>query len=337
MKRLFGATNEDCTAVAELLRSGEIVALPTETVYGLACLALNEDAVSKVFTAKKRPLCDPLIVHVEDVSQAREVCQPDERTLTLAEAFWPGPLTIVLPKKDCVPDVVTSGLATVAVRSPSHPVFREILRLVGAPLAAPSANLFGKVSPTRAEHVMESFGQDHPPVLDGGPTEVGIESTVLDLTEPRLKILRPGPITREDLVGVIGGEQVTYDSSVNPSGKDRPSSPGLIPHHYQPDSPLMTFPNPQALGSFIKENIDLPKGTIILTHSMNDTLDPLPHGTNTLHLSESGNPEEIARNLFGCLRQADRKSPPLLLCSLLTEKGIGRAINDRLRRAAGKC
>ena len=177
LKRLYGVGREDLAQAAELLRKGEIVALPTETVYGLACLALDANVVSKVFAVKNRPQSDPLIVHVNDLSEAREVALVNERAVSLAEVFWPGPLTFVLPKTDRVPDIVTSGLPTVAVRSPAHPVFWEILRLVGAPLAAPSANPFGKVSPTKAGHISESFGPDHPPVVDGGPTEVGIEST----------------------------------------------------------------------------------------------------------------------------------------------------------------
>ena len=243
MQKHYGVSPEELSHVAGLLRSGQIVALPTETVYGLACLALNKFAVAKVFKAKKRPAHDPLIIHVSDLTEAKLVCRPDSRAMLLIESFWPGPLTLVLPKTRIVPAIVTSGLSTVAVRSPAHPVFREVLNLVSAPLAAPSANPFGKVSPTRAEHIEQSFGDGHPPVVDGGPTKIGIESTVVDLSSSRTRILRPGPIDTEAI-----SERPPYSSTLagpslsgslmdlDPSGPPR-SWTLVVPIVWQPGGP----------------------------------------------------------------------------------------------------
>ncbi len=334
MKKLYGVSREDLAKAAELLRSGEIVALPTETVYGLACLALDANAVAKVFAEKNRPSNDPLIVHVNDLSEAREVALLDERAVSLAEAFWPGPLTFVLPKTDRVPDVVTSGLPTVAVRSPAHPVFQEILRLVGAPLAAPSANPFGKVSPTRAGHIMESFGPDHPPVVDGGPTEVGIESTVLDLSCSTTRILRPGPVSPADIEGILGAKPVLPSKTNDTKTPENTLSPGLLPRHYSPTSPLRIFPDLSVLLGFLEKEGPPTPETCLLIHAPLEKNEFLPSGLRVLPLSKTGEFNEIARNLYARLREADRHSPPRILCSLLPEEGIARAINDRLRRAA---
>lgn len=336
MKRLYGVADEDLAQAAELLRAGGIVSLPTETVYGLACLALDTNAVAKVFAAKNRPPGDPLIVHVNDLSEAREVALVNARAVSLAEAFWPGPLTFVLPKTDRVPDIVTSGLPTVAVRSPAHPVFREILRLVGAPLAAPSANPFGKVSPTKAKHISESFGPNHPPVVDGGPTEVGIESTVMDLSCSTTSILRPGPVSPADIEGILGTKPVLHGKKNEMQTPDNTLSPGLLPRHYSPTSPLRIFPDLPTLLGFLEKEGPLNPGTCLLVHAPLEEDEFLPSGLRVLPLSQKGEPNEIARNLYSRLREADRQSPPLILCPLLPEEGIARAINDRLRRAAYK-
>ena len=334
MNKLFGTTPKDLAHAATLLRAGEIVALPTETVYGLACLALNTDAVAKVFAAKNRPANDPLIVHVTDLPAAHTVCLPDKRAVSLAESFWPGPLTFVLPKTDCVPDLVTSGLPTVAVRSPAHPVFREILNLTNAPLAAPSANPFGRVSPTRAEHIMESFGPEHPHIVDGGATDIGIESTVLDLSSSRPRILRPGPIGLKDMAEILGSKPDLHEELLGEPTPENIISPGLLSKHYRPQSPLRIFPDSLALVSFLEQEAT-PSGTIVLLHApLEKTL--LPANLSILPLSQTGEHNDIAHNLFARLREADACSPPLILCSLLPEEGIARAINDRLRRAAGE-
>ena len=334
MKRLFGTTREDLSAVAEILRSGDVVALPTETVYGLACLALDATAVAKVFATKKRPAEDPLIVHVEDASQAARVCETDERFAKLAEGFWPGPLTLVLPKRPCVPESVTAGLPTVAVRSPGHAVFGEVLRLVGEPLAAPSANLFGKVSPTRAEHVKESFGPDHPPVVDGGPTDIGIESTVLDLSAGEPRVLRPGPISRSAIEETLGEKVCDGEKAGGEPKAPGQKSPGLLAGHYQPKAPLRIFPDEEAMAEFLKESEDLPTGTVVLFHGRDDRSPDDLLEAMSLFLSEQGSPREIARNLYARLREADASDTDLILTHLCEETGIGRAVNDRLRRAS---
>ena len=191
------------------LLDGGVVALPTETVYGLACLALEPEAVDKVFRLKGRPSSNPLIVPVPNLEQAMEISYPDTICKLLCRNFWPGPLTLIIPKKKVVPNNVTAGLDTVAIRSPSHPLFRKVLQATGKPLAAPSANPYSTVSPTSAEEVMNSFGNACPPVLDGGKCEIGLESTVLDLTCETPTILRPGPISRTDVEKVIGKKLAT--------------------------------------------------------------------------------------------------------------------------------
>nr|ADI21691.1 putative translation factor (SUA5) [uncultured Verrucomicrobiales bacterium HF0130_14P10] len=336
MQKHYGVSPEELSHVAGLLHSGQIVALPTETVYGLACLALNKLAVAKVFEAKQRPINDPLIIHVSDLTEAQSVCRPDHRAILLSEVFWPGPLTLVLPKTKIVPTIVTSGLSTVAVRSPANPVFREILNLVSAPLAAPSANPFGKISPTRAEHIKQSFGDEHPPVVDGGPTKLGIESTVVDLSSSRTRILRPGPIDREAISAILGEEPEIPELKASSDKPKKPLSPGLLAKHYQPESPLQVFSNTEDLMAFLKMEPSIPAATFVITHSpLNENCFP-SKGLKFMHLSEFGDPEEIAKNLFARLREADAHSPPLILCPLLPETGIGSAVNDRLRKASFK-
>jgi L-threonylcarbamoyladenylate synthase len=336
LQKHFGVSPEELSHVADLLRSGQIVALPTETVYGLACLALNKFAVAKVFKAKKRPAHDPLIIHVSDLTEAKLVCRPDRRAMLLIESFWPGPLTLVLPKTRIVPAIVTSGLSTVAVRSPAHPVFREVLNLVSAPLAAPSANPFGKVSPTRAEHIEQSFGDLHPPVVDGGPTKIGIESTVVDLCSSRTRILRPGPIDTEAISAILGEEPEIPELKASSDKSKTPLSPGLLAKHYQPESPLQVFSSTEELMAFLKMESALPAATVVITHSPLNEIRFPSKGLKFMHLSESGDPREIAQYLYARLREADTHSPPLILCPLLPETGIGSAVNDRLRKASFK-
>jgi L-threonylcarbamoyladenylate synthase len=336
LQKHYGVSPEELSNVAGLLQSGQIVVLPTETVYGLACLALDKVAVAKVFKAKQRPANDPLIIHVSDVTEAKLVCRPDRRAISLIEAFWPGPLTLVLPKTRIVPAIVTSGLSTVAVRSPAHPVFREVLNLVSAPLAAPSANPFGKISPTRAEHIKQSFGDAHPPVVDGGPTNLGIESTVVDLSSSQARILRPGPIDAKSIATIIGEEPEIPEINVTGNKSKTPLSPGLLKQHYQPESPLQVFSSTEDLIAFLKMEPVIPTGTFVITHSPLNEIRFPSKGLKFMHLSESGDPEEIAQNLFARLREADTHSPPLILCPLLAETGIGSAVNDRLRKASFK-
>ena len=218
----------------ELLAAGEPVALPTETVYGLAADATRPDAVLKIFEVKERPFFDPLIVHLPDISWLDRVTR-DRSPLVqkLVEAFWPGPLTLVLPRREIVPDIVTSGLETVAVRMSAHPLFREVAARFGKPLAAPSANRFGRISPTTAAHVMAELGGRIPLVLDGGPTDFGVESTIVSIDGDRIKILRSGPVTKEDLLKF--GE-VVFEKRGNV-----PTAPGQLQSHYAPRTPMQLF------------------------------------------------------------------------------------------------
>src|SRR3954469_25941231 len=220
---------------AELLRRGDIVGLPTETVYGLAADALNGAAVTKIFEAKERPRFDPLIVHLPDRDWLERIAAIDPVSLDLTERlvaqFWPGPFTIILPRRDIVPEIVTAGLDSVAVRISAHPVFSEIVRGVGSPLAAPSANRFGRISPTTAEHVLDELDGRIPLVVDGGPTAHGLESTIVALRNERIEILRRGPITAEQLAPF--GDVIVAEATAHPE------APGQLPSHYAPRTPLL--------------------------------------------------------------------------------------------------
>jgi L-threonylcarbamoyladenylate synthase len=313
----------DLSRAAELLRAGHCVALPTETVYGLAADALNPSALAQVFTIKGRPLLDPLIVHVLDQAALAEVAEPDARVAALA-GFWPGPLTVVLRRKACVPDLVTAGQATVAVRIPAHPVFREVLRLSGRPLAAPSANPFGYVSPTKAVHVSDSLGARCPWIVEGGACTHGVESTILDLSVPgRARLLRPGPITLEALQAKLGSIEVVTRAA---SQQTAQAAPGMLDRHYSPATRVQLFargtPPPAATGKVAR---------LLLARRAD-----LPAGPTDFYLSEQGSAEEGARHLFDLLRQLDGRGFDLIQAELAEASGIGVAYNDRLTRAAAR-
>lgn len=313
----------DLARAAELLRSGEIVALPTETVYGLAADALNEAAVRKVFEAKGRPFLDPLIVHVPDLDALAGVAVPDARLSRLA-AFWPGPLTVILPRRECVPDLVTAGKSTVAVRIPAHPLFREVLRLSGRPLAAPSANPFGYVSPTTADHVRDSLGGRCPWIVDGGPCAHGVESSIVDLTQPdRVRLLRPGPISLERLQAALGPIDVVTHATSQDAAQD---APGMLERHYSPNIPVLLFERGAPIPT-------LPPGAALVLQARRDKLPPR---TRDYYLSERGDAEEAAHALFALLRRIDREHHSIIVAELAAPAGIGAALNDRLRRAAAR-
>lgn len=316
---------ERATTVSEavnLLRAGAVVALPTETVYGLAADALNADAALKIFEAKERPRFDPLIVHLpDDEWLARVTDVPDdsrELVQRLTERFWPGPLTLVLPRRKEVPDVVTAGLETVAVRISAHPVFREIVTTFGKPLAAPSANRFGNISPTTAEHVRAELGGRIELIVDGGPTNHGVESTIVSLVEGELSILRPGPITAEEL-HEFGKVSVASRSA-------RIQAPGQLPSHYAPRTPLVLT---RDLRSFSIE-------PGVRAGALSCANDELARFTEVRTLSRSGDLREAAANLFRYLRELDVANLDLIVAEELPEEGLGAAIMDRLRRAAAK-
>lgn len=305
------------------------MALPTETVYGLACLALNADAVDKVFRLKGRPSSNPLIVHVLDLDQANDLSYPDEMCSLLCQRFWPGPLTLILPKKKVVPDNVTAGLDTVALRSPSHPLFRKVLQLTGEPLAAPSANPYSKVSPTSAEEVITSFGNTCPPVLDGGKCEIGLESTVLDLSCQTPSILRPGPISKTEVEKVVGREVLNPNETVETGSPSK--SPGLSVRHYAPETPLRLYPSLKELLSLEPTSSE----NLIIIPSKKSL--PLfdSYSAAVMYFSETGDPEEIGRNLYTTMVKGDLLKKKTIHIPLIEKTGgIVAAINDRLRRAS---
>ena len=314
----------DVEQAADILRSGGLVAFATETVYGLGANALNETAVARIFEAKNRPHFDPLIVHVADESWLpRLVREISPTARQLAGAFWPGPLTMVLPKTDLVPDLVTSGLPSVAVRMPSHPQARELLRLVDLPIAAPSANPFGQLSPTSAEHVAETLGSKIDLILDGGPATVGVESTVVLVLESGVQILRHGGLTQEQIESVIGPvTQQTQQRSHSDSAAA--PSPGMLPQHYAPRTRLILSTD---LAAFDLRGQRV--GALMLTPTPRvlafETVEVLTH---------DGNLTMAAAGFFAALRRLDHQQLDAIVAFPFPERGLGRALNDRLRRAA---
>jgi L-threonylcarbamoyladenylate synthase len=322
MARILNGTDPHAitTAVA-LLRAGELVAFPTETVYGLGADALNERAVAQVFAVKNRPRFDPLIVHVPDQEVVRHyAAEVDERAVALMARFWPGPLTLVLKKRPIIPDLVTAGLDTVALRVPAHPVALALLHAFSKPVAAPSANPFGYVSPTTAGHVQDMLGNAISLILDGGPCTVGVESTVCALTEEGAVVLRLGGVTVEAIEAAIGPVTIADASRADPR------SPGMLPRHYSPHVPLMLL----AAGE------DLPRPRSGERIGLL-TLAPRPDTEGYVVvevLSQDGNLVEAAANLFTALHQLDGLGLERVVIESVPERGIGRAIMDRLRRAA---
>ena len=296
------------TAAMELLRSGQIVAIPTETVYGLAADASNADAVAKIYAAKGRPDFNPLIVHVADQSAAENLAEFSPMAHQLAQAFWPGPLTLVLPlRPDAnIAGAVTAGLPTIAVRCPAHPVMQALLKKTGLNIAAPSANKSGGISPTRAEHVLAGLGGAVPMILDGGPCSAGLESTIVAAREHGWQILRPGPVTAADIERVLGIGPLTASG-------DNIEAPGQLASHYAPSkavrlNAIQTEPGEWHIGFGAMEGND--------------------------NLSASGDLAQAAANLFDALHRADASAALSISVAPIPHEGIGVAINDRLQRAS---
>ena len=308
---------ERLAEAARLIRAGELVAFPTETVYGLGGDATNERAVARIFEAKGRPQFNPLITHVPGAAEAKALVRWSNLAERLAARFWPGPLTLVLPRAADSPIalLVTAGLDSVAIRAPDHPLAQALLRAAGKPIAAPSANRSGAVSPTRADHVAESLGDRVPLILDGGPCAVGVESTVLDLTTSPPTLLRPGGVTREAIEAEIGPVAL---SAALPAGDAARKSPGQLESHYAPSCPVRlgatAVAADEALLAFGPQ--------------------PLPGARRTLNLSAAGDLAEAAANLFAHLRALDSPDIERIAVMPIPEAGLGLAINDRLRRAA---
>jgi len=316
---IWPANREFLEKAASILKNGGIGAMPTETVYGLAGDAFNTFAVSRIFEAKNRPTFNPLIVHISDPADLEKLTSfPLSKLQKLIEAFWPGPLTLVLPKLDSVPDLTTGGRPSVAVRLPAHPVARDLIRLSGGFLAAPSANPFNYISPTTAEHVQSQLSGKIDFILDGGSCKVGVESTVISLTEDRPVLLRHGGLSFEDLKTVLPD----LHERTELHGDHGPDSPGQLAVHYSPGTPMKLWKGELLSGkktgfiswSFIPEDAEV----------------------TVLRLSEKGDLREAAARIFEFLHILDKLNLDMIYAEPVPEIGLGKAINDRLRKAAGK-
>jgi L-threonylcarbamoyladenylate synthase len=308
---LLADRQAEIDAAARALEAGRLVILPTETVYGLGADAGDPAAVAAIFEAKGRPRFNPLIAHVANLDAARAVADLDGRALALAEAFWPGPLTLVAPIRDAlaVCDLARAGLDTVALRVPGHPLARAVLAAFGRPVVAPSANRSGRPSPTTFADAMDETGDKAAASLDGGPCAVGLESTVVAVLDGAPRLLRPGAVTREQLEAVVG--------PLAEAEGDAKRSPGRLALHYAPDAPVrLDAAGPEAGEAFL-------------------AFGPALDGRGVFNLSPGGDLAEAAANLFSFLRAADRLKPTAIAVAPIPDIGLGEAINDRLRRAAG--
>jgi|Deesub1362B_J571_1020462.scaffolds.fasta_scaffold01786_9 L-threonylcarbamoyladenylate synthase len=322
---------------AEVIRLGGLVAFPTETVYGLGADALNPEAVARIFTAKERPPNDPIIVHIADVEDLALLAKdPPEIARRLAEAFWPGPLTLVLPRAESVPLIVTAGLETVAVRMPSHPVALALIKASGTPIAAPSANLFGRPSPTTARHVLEDLGERVDLILDGGTTYIGVESTVLDLSAEKPTILRPGGTSREALCAILGEVEVARKI---PREGEKLKSPGLMRRHYAPQATLLLFLGPEeAVLASMREKVShllREEKNVGLMLAQEDMVAFKGQPVFIQNLGPKGDLSQIAHRLFAAMRALDQKGVDVILARGFGSVGLGLAIEDRLLKAAG--
>lgn len=318
---IFNPTEENIQRAAEQIKHGNIVAFPTETVYGLGADCFNPIAVAKIFEAKQRPAFNPLIVHINSLTQLENIAEiHNDRILKLINSFWPGPLTVILPRKKSIPDIVTSGLDTVAIRMPRHKVALSLIHKAGVPIAAPSANMFGLLSPTTSAHVQNQLSGRVEFILDGGNAEIGLESTIVDFSGGSLKILRPGGLTIEEIEKVAGKAEV--EKNIN----GKPNSPGQLQHHYAPSKPLFIIDD--NAGEIIKGK---KAGAIFLS------------GNNTgikFHaekiLSPEGDLREAAANFFRHLHELENSNVEIIAAEKIEERGLGIAIMDRLNRAAAK-
>lgn len=314
----------DARRAAEVLRAGGLVALPTETVYGLGANALDPKAVARIFAAKRRPAFDPLIVHLaafDDWPTVARALPP--HAAALARRFWPGPLTLVLPKQPAIPDLVTSGLATVAVRVPAHPLMHAVLERAGCPIAAPSANRFGRLSPTRAEHVVEQLGDDIDLVLDGGPCAVGVESTIVRPDPDGVTVLRLGGLPVEEIAALAGPVRIAAHESPT-----SPEAPGMLPQHYAPRTPIVFVaaaaaspPPPGARWGLLALRADPTSRTA-------------GGWVAAEYLTDDGDLVTAAARLFDALHRLDALGLERIVALAFPDEGLGRAINDRLRRAS---
>lgn len=330
MAKLHRGSESDLSFLAEVLRSGGLVAVPTETVYGLAANALDPAACARIFEAKGRPRYDPFIVHVLSRAAAGELAEFNAAANTLAARFWPGPLTLVLPKKPAVPDIVTADRPTVALRMPAHPLMRALLERCGLPLAAPSANAFGTVSPTTAAHVQDGLGDRIEHILDGGPCVVGVESTIVDARDHFAPvILRAGGVSREAIEAALGRPVRLHarPAARPPSAAGGELAPGLLDRHYSPRTPLEIRGRPFTADELARKQPGVAR--VCFRRPVG------PAGEGIFWLSETGDASEAAHRLFALMRQLDGEGFRQIVFEPAPTAGLGLAINDRLRRAAG--
>lgn len=321
---------------AKALAEGRLVAFPTETVYGLGADAMNADAVKGIFKAKGRPSDNPLIVHISDIKQLDGIVSSvPEKARRLMEAYWPGPLTLIMPKNEKVPDATTAGLSTVAVRMPRNKIALELIRLSGVPIAAPSANLSGSPSPTCAAHVISDLSGRIDYIIDGGSTRVGLESTVVDMTSDPPAVLRPGGISPEMLEKVIGPVHVVRLSEIS---KDTvPKSPGMKYRHYSPKAEMILVDGEaqhvvDAINELVRKNRAKNRKTGVMASAENRE----KYDADVVLCPGSRNdPESVAASIYGCLRDFDRLGVDIIFSETFPEKGIGLAIMNRLQKAAG--
>lgn len=334
--RVVTASSEHLAQAAQLLADGQLVAFPTETVYGLGANALDADAVLHIFAAKGRPADNPLIVHVWSRAQLDGICEVPEMAEKLMDAFWPGPLTLLMPRKSTIPDAVTAGLSTVAVRMPSHPVAAAMLKACNLPIAAPSANRSGKPSPTTAQHVLEDMDGRIPMIIDGGSCEVGVESTVLDICHGTPCILRPGGVTRAMLEKVVG--EVTVAGSVLRPLKtgEKALSPGMRYRHYSPDGQVTLVEGSEkevveALAALYHdaERAGHRACVMCFTEHVAALKECRPHD-----IGSREHPEEVAYRLFDTLRRLDEEKMEAIFSEVVPPEGMGLAVMNRLGRAA---
>jgi L-threonylcarbamoyladenylate synthase len=313
---------KDISLAVNLLKEGKLVAIPTETVYGLAANALDAIAVARIFEVKNRPFFDPLILHTYSLEKSKEyVKEFPEPLQKLAKAYWPGPLTLLLPKKNNIPDLVAAGLNNVAVRVPNHVLTLQLLQQLNFPLAAPSANPFGYISPTRSEHVNKQLGNSIDYILDGGACVVGLESTIVGIEDEKICIYRLGGLSIEEIEKVVGKVELKINKSGNPI------APGQLKTHYAPTKALL-IGNLEKLSEDHKEK----KIGILGFGKISDSL----KSNLIVNLSEENNLTEAAANLFSALRKLDESDIDIIICDYLPKTGLGLAINDRLERAGAK-
>lgn len=330
--------SKDMDKAADLIRVGEVVAFPTETVYGLGADGLNKEAIKKIYSAKGRPGDNPLILHVDSIEMLKTlVVDVPTEAYICSEKFWPGPLTILFKKSDLVPDIITAGLDTVAIRMPSHPVALELIKKAGRPIAAPSANTSGRPSPTRASHVVEDMNGKIAMIIDGGETGVGLESTVLDLTEKEPMILRPGGVTLEDLLEVLPNVSIDPGLLEGSNNDITPKSPGQKYRHYAPKASMILFSGDRdkivqkIIQTAKKQEKENKKVGLLVTEENKEEYS----FDNVVVMGSSKDIKTIAHGLFDAIRRLDEMEVDIILCEAVKEDEIGMAIMNRLLKAAG--